>query len=142
MSKQFSEDGLSFSYPDDWRLEHEVAPNGWTVTLQSPGAAFAMIQLDRDLPDPRQMVHEALETLKADYPSLEAEAAIETVAGEMAVGHDMEFFSLDMLNTAWTRSFYGVAGTVFVLCQATGADEEDYEPALRGVVRSLRSEEE
>jgi hypothetical protein len=140
--KQFNEDGLSFSYPDDWRIEHERADNGWTVTLQSPGAAFAMVQLDRDLPDPRQMAHEALETLKADYPTLEADAALETVAGEMAVGHDMEFFSLDMVNTCWTRSFYGLAGTVFVLCQATGADEEDYEPALRGIVASLRSEEE
>lgn len=142
MSKQFSEDGLSFTYPEEWRLEHEPAENGWTVTLQSPGAAFAMIQLDRDLPDPRQMVQEALETLRADYPTLEAEATIEALAGEMAVGHDIEFFSLDMLNTCWTRSFYAPAGSVFVLCQATGADEEDYESTLRGICASLRSEED
>ena len=80
--------------------------------------------------------------MKADYPSLEAEATIETMAGEMAIGHDMEFFSLDMVNTAWTRSFYGLAGTVFVLCQASGADEEDYESALRGICSSMRSEED
>jgi hypothetical protein len=142
MSKHFQEDGLSFSYPDDWRIEHEEADDGWTVTLQSPGSAFALIQLDRNLPDPRQMVHEALETLKSDYPSLEAESALETVAGEMALGHDIEFFSLDMLNTAWTRSFFSLAGTVFVLCQATGADEEDYEPALRQICASMRHEED
>jgi hypothetical protein len=142
MSKQFSEDGLSFSYPDDWRIEREPADNGWTVTLQSPGAAFAMIQMDADMPDPRQMVHEALETLQGEYPTLEASSALETISGEMAVGHDMEFFSLDMLNTCWTRSFYGVAGTVFILCQATGADEVDYEPALRGICASMRLEEE
>jgi len=141
MSKQFSEDGLSFSYPDDWGLEHEVAENGWTVTLQSPGAAFAMIQLDRDLPEPQQMVQQARETLEGDYPSLEAESALETVAGEMAVGHDMEFFSLDMLNTCWTRSFYGAAGTVFVLCQASGADQEDYEGVLRALTASMRTED-
>jgi hypothetical protein len=142
MSKTFAADGLSFSYPDDWRIEREDADNGWTVTLQSPGAAFAMVQLDRDLPDPRQMLHEALQTLKGEYPSLEADSALETIAGEMAVGHDMEFFSLDMVNTCWTRSFYGVAGTVFLLCQTTGADEDDYEPALRAVAASMRLEEE
>src|SRR5262245_58042719 len=114
MSKTYAEDGLSFNYPDDWRIEREESANGWTVTLQSPGAAFAMIQLDRDMPEPRQMVHEALETLRDDYATLDADSALETIAGEMAIGHDMEFFSMDMLNTCWTRSFYAVAGTVFV----------------------------
>ena len=142
MSKHYAEDGLSFDYPAGWKIEREEGESGWTVTLQSPGAAFALVRLDRDLPDPRQVVHEALETLKGDYPTLEADVALESVAGEMAVGHDMEFFSMDMLNTCWTRSFYGVAGTVFVLGQSTGADEDDYEPDLRGILLSMRTEQE
>lgn len=142
MTKQFHEDGLSFRYPADWKLEHERADNGWTVTLQSPGAGFAVVQMDYNMPDPRQMVHEALETLQGDYPTLDADAALETIAGEMALGHDVEFFSLDMLNTAWTRSFYGLAGTVFVLCQTSGADEKDYEPEMRALCASMRLEEE
>ena len=141
MSKEFSGDGLSFSYPDKWVLEQEKSPTGWTVTLQSPGTAFAMIQLDRDLPDPQQMIDEALETLRSDYPTLEAESTLETIAGEMAIGHDLEFFSMDLLNSAWTRSFYGPAGTVFLLCQVTDADREEYEPGLKEVTRSMRSEE-
>lgn len=141
MSKQFAEDGLSFQYPDNWTLEQERADNGWTLTLQSPGAAFALIQLDRDLPDPRQMVGEALETLRQDYPNLDAESTLESVAGEMALGHDIEFISLDMTNTCWTRSFYGAAGTVFILCQTTDADSDDYEPALTAIVHSMKSVE-
>ena len=141
MIKEFNQDGLSFAYPDDWNLELEPAENGWTATVQSPGTAFAMVQLDRDLPEPEQMVEQALETLKSDYPSLEAESAMETVAGEMAIGHNIEFFSMDMLNTCWTRCFYGGAGTVFVLCQASGVDREDYEGVLRALTRSMRSEE-
>jgi hypothetical protein len=141
MSKVFDQDGLSFAYPDDWNLELEQADNGWTATVQSPGTAFALIQLDRDLPEPELMVEEALETLRSDYPTLEAASAIETLAGEMAIGHDIEFFSMDMLNTCRTRSFYGGAGTVFVLCQASGADREDYEGVLRALTASMRSEE-
>ena len=68
-------------------------------------------------------------------------APLDALHGEMAIGHDMEFFSLDMVNTCWTRSFYGVGGTVFLLCQTTGADAEDYEPALRGIGASMRQEE-
>jgi hypothetical protein len=59
----------------------------------------------------------------------------------MAVGHDVEFFSLDLSVTAWTRCFYGLAGTVLVLCQVSGADDEEYEPALRAICASMRSEE-
>ena len=33
----------------------------------------------------------------------------------MAVGHDINFFSLDLTNTCWTRSLYGDRGTLLVL---------------------------
>ena len=142
MSKFFSEDGLSFAYPDDWELQREDSEKGWTLTLQSPGSAFALIQLDRDMPDPREVVRQALETLRADYPQLEADATIESLAGELAVGHDIQFISLDMITTCWTRSFYGLAGTLFVLCQACGIDAEDYESALHSLCASMRSLED
>ncbi|MFO0875940.1 MAG: hypothetical protein U0840_00955 [Gemmataceae bacterium] len=141
MMKQFIADGLAFTYPADWKLEQEDSAEGWTVTLQSPGTAFAVIQLDRDLPDPRQVVEEALGALREDYPNLEADSALENIAGEMALGHDIEFIHLDMLNSCRTRSFYGPAGTVFLLCQWSGADSEDFESSLDGIVKSVKSEE-
>src|SRR3954453_2329851 len=107
----FNEDGLSFSYPDEWRREREESPEGWAVTLQSPGTAFALVRIDRDLPQAEDVALTALEALKEDYPTLEGESAVETMAGEMAIGHDIEFFSLDLTTTAWTRCFYGLAGT-------------------------------
>ncbi|MFO0926960.1 MAG: hypothetical protein U0736_07950 [Gemmataceae bacterium] len=142
MRQDFFRDGLSFHYPDDWRLELEPTADGWTATVQSPGTAFAVIQLDRTLPEPAEMVRQALETLRGEYPTLDAEATIDTIAGEMALGHDIEFISLDMVNSCRTRAFYGLAGTVFVLCQSSGVDPEDYDPALRGIIASMRSEEE
>ena len=124
MSKVYSEDGLTFTYPDRWAVEREKTDTGWAVTLSSPESAFAVVRLDRDLPDPDYVAGQALAALRDVYPKLEAAPAVETIAGEMAVGHDVEFFSLDMLNTCWTRTFHGPAGTVFVLCQTTGADSE------------------
>jgi hypothetical protein len=140
--KDFNEDGLSFSYPEDWKMEREDDADGWTVSLQSPGTAFAMIRLDQELPTTEEVALTALEALKDDYPALEAQSAIDMLAGEMAVGHDVEFFSLDMATTCWTRSFYGAAGTVLVMCQVSDIDQETYEPALRGIGASMRSEAE
>ena len=102
--KDFSEDGLSFSYPDDWQLTHEDAPEGWTATLQSPGTAFAVVRMDRGMPTTEEVAVQALEALREDYPQLDAQPSIEMIGGEMAVGHDVEFFSLDLATTCSTRS--------------------------------------
>jgi hypothetical protein len=138
--KEFSADGLSFSYPDDWEIERDTTAEGWTVSLQSPGAAFAVVHLDRTMPLTEEVAAKALATLEEDYPKLEAQPALDMMAGEMAVGHDVEFFSLDLAVTCWTRSFYAPAGTVMVLCQASDVGEEVHEPALRALCASMRVE--
>jgi hypothetical protein len=141
MTQQFNEDGLSFQYPDDWTLQREDNPSGWAVSVERPGMTF-LVELDRDMPTVEQVAMTALEALKADYPTLEAKPAIESMAGEMAIGHDIEFFSLDVPVTCWTRCFYGLAGTVLVLCQVASLDESLDELALRAICASMRSEEE
>jgi len=140
--KHFDEDGLSFDYPDEWTLQREPSEEGWTVTLQSPGTAFALVTLDRGMPPVEEVAEAALNALKEDYPSLEATSAVEPVGGEVAVGHDVEFFSLDANVSCETRCFYGAAGTVLVLCQVTGLDASDYESVLGAIRASMRSEEE
>lgn len=139
--KRFDEDGLSFDYPDDWVLEREDSAGGWTLTVQSPGTAFAVVSLDCEMPAVEEVAEAALVALRADYPTLDAVAAVETLAGDLAVGHDVEFISLDLTATCWTRCFYGGAGTVMVLCQVSALDEAEYEPALRALRASMRSED-
>lgn len=141
MSKQFKEGDISFRYPENWRLEREDGDEGWTVSLQSPGTAFAIIRIDDNMPDTEEVAQTALDALRSEYPSLEAEPRVETVAGQMAVGHDVNFFTLDMTNTCWTRSLYSEAGTLLVLCQSSDLDLELYEPALRAICASLKVEE-
>ena len=111
------------------------------MTLQSPGAAFAVVRLERTMPDVVEVVEAALAVLKAEYAALEATSAIETIAGEMAVGHDIEFFSLDVANRAWTRCIFGPAGTVLILCQLSDLDDAEVEYALRAIGTSMRVEE-
>src|SRR5688572_16267358 len=107
MMRTFSADGLSFDYPADWRLSREESGDGWAVTLQSPGVSFALVRLDRAMPSAGEVAEAALSALRADYPGLDARTAVETMAGEMAIGHDVEFFSMDIANVCWTRCFYG-----------------------------------
>src|SRR5262249_46609997 len=124
-----------------WRLEREDNETGWTVSLQSPGTAFLTLSLDEEMPSADQMVETALAALREDYPDLEADECVDSLAGQPAVGHDIQFFSLDLTNTCWTRSFYTPRGTVLVLCQANDLESETHVQVLRAICASLEVDE-
>ena len=141
MIKEFSQGGVSFHYPDNWTLELEEADGGWTVTLQSKETAFFVITLDATMPAPEEMAKTALEALRSEYPELEADSAVDMLAGEVAVGHDIQFFSLDLANTVWTRCLYCAAGTLLVYWQMNDLELPTMEPVVRAVCASLQVEE-
>jgi hypothetical protein len=134
---EFSEDGVIFTYPRSWSLEREGG-DGWTVTVQSPGAAFAMLRLDRAMPDARQVADAALEALRADYPALKATPVSDRLAGEAASGHDISFVTSGERVTCRTRALPTPAGTLLVLCQFAEYEQGECEPALRAICASLR----
>jgi hypothetical protein len=142
MSRRFKEGGVSFSYPENWRLEREESETGWTVSLQSPQTAFVIVACDGSMPTAEDVAQTTLEALQSEYPGLEADAAVDTLAGQMAVGHDIRFFSFDLTNTCWTRSLYSDSGTLLVMCQANDLELEDYEPVMRAICSSLQVEQD
>jgi len=142
MNQQYLADGVSFRYPDDWRLDREESEDGWTVLLQSPGTAFLTLTCDQSGASREEIAAAALEALREDYPALEANPQVDTLAGQMAVGHDIQFFSLDLTNTCWTRSIDSAAGVILVLCQTNDLELEQYEPVLRAMCASLEVEDE
>jgi hypothetical protein len=142
MPATFAEDGLSFQYPESWPLQREETENGWTVSLQSPETAFFMVSFDGDMPEPELMAQTALDALTAEYPGLESDERLESIAGQPAQGHDIRFFSFDLTNTCWTRSFYCGGGTVLVMWQANDLELERLGPVLNAICASLRVEED
>jgi hypothetical protein len=137
MAAKFDEGGVHFLYPENWTVERDDSEDGWTVSVQSPQTAFVVITVNEELPTTEEMLATALEALKADYPDLEADDCVDTVAGQPAVGHDIRFTSLDLTNTCWTRSFYSAAGTILVLCQCNDLENEIHEQVLRAICASL-----
>jgi hypothetical protein len=142
MVARFDDLGIRFRDPDNWKLEQQANEDGWTVTVQSPETAFLVISLRDDSPDAADLAAAVLKTLKEEYEGLEAEEAVESVAGQPAVGHDIRFFSFDLTNSCWTRSFYTSAGTLLILCQLTDLESERHEPVLRAICASLEVAED
>jgi hypothetical protein len=137
MTGIYKDHGIRFEYPGDWELE--VTDDGpvTTVALQSPGGlAFALVTTDDSRPAPAEVVDEALTAMREEYPNLDATPALETINGHNAVGHDVEFISLDMTNTCAIRCFRTPRRTVLVFGQWSDLDE-DSEDLIRDVRRSL-----
>ncbi len=137
----FRADGICFQYPDNWQLAREEAENGWTVAIHSPETAFLLVTLDRDMPEIEVMLETALETLRSEYPGLEADDVVESLAGQPALGHNIRFFALDLTNTCCTRSFMCDEGTILVMWQANDLELDEVEPVFRAVCASLRVDE-
>jgi hypothetical protein len=142
MVAEFDDDGIRFRYPESWSLERQENETGWTVSVQSPATAFMMLSFDNERPSAERMAATALEALREEYPELEADDCVESMAGQPAIGHDIQFFSLDLTNTCWTRSFYSARGTVLVLCQINDLERATNEPVLRAICASLELEDE
>jgi hypothetical protein len=137
----FEQSGIRFQYPDNWQLDTEDTGDGWTVTLQSPETAFLLVSLRPDAESTAELADEALAALKAEYPELDAERAVGSLAGQPAVGHDIDFLTLDTTIISWTRCIETSAGPLLVLCQTSEYDRAQNEPVLRAICASLQIED-
>jgi hypothetical protein len=136
----FDENGIRFQYPDNWKLDRQDGDDGWSVTVQSPDTAFLLITLRDDGPDTGELAEAVLAAMKEEYQELEADEAVDSLAGQPAVGHDIRFFSFDLSNTCWTRCCYTSQGTLLVLCQLNDLETERNEPVLRAISASLQTD--
>jgi hypothetical protein len=137
MTKLFERDGVRFQYPDNWDLETEDTDGGWNVSVQSPATAFLLLSVHPDEDDPAALADTALAAMRDSYPQLEAEQAVETLAGQPAVGYDIDFFAFDLTNSCWTRSLQGPDGCLLLMCQCTDEELDSNGEVLKAVCRSL-----
>ena len=137
MAAKFSESGVSFQYPENWRLEREEIDAGWLVTVQSPATSFLILCRRADGPPPADLAAEALNDLRESYPELEAEPGSSKLAGRTVHGHDVSFFLFDLTNTCWVRAFRTTTATILAMWQVNDLEMETNEPVLRAILASL-----
>jgi hypothetical protein len=61
----------------------------------------------------------------------------ERIGGEQIGGYDLNFFYLDLTNTALIRSFRTADASCLVLCQAEDRDFAEVGPVFRAITTSL-----
>ncbi len=134
----FDDHGIRFEYPFDWELDVTDDGPRTTVSVQAPsGLAFALVTIDEQGTDPEELVAEALDALREEYPTLMADPAEETIDGHPSVGHDVEFVSLDLSVACSLRGFRTPRRTLFILTQWSDLESLESDDALRMLRRSI-----
>jgi len=132
-SATYEDNGIRFDYPADWELEEigvsdesEAVDEVLTISIQSKsGLAFMIVTLDTTCPAPAEMADQALSAMREEYPTLDSAPSLETIGGHRAVGHDVEFFTMDMTNACAIRCFRTPRRTVLVFGQWSDLDDEE-----------------
>ena len=135
----FDDLGIRFEYPMGWEMDVSEDGGRATVAVQAPsGLAFALVTLDADRPAPAALADEALGAMKEEYPTLEAMPALETIDGQKAIGHDLEFISLDVPNFCAIRAYRTPRRTVLLFGQWSELDADDEEEDAEAFLLALR----
>lgn len=138
MPREFKKLGISFQYPDNWELdEGDTRQSQRSVTVYSPGAAFWTVSAHPRGTDPGKLARAVVQAMQEEYEGLECEEAQETVAGRELVGYDLNFFFLDLTNTAQVRSLRTELATYTVFCQAEDREFAQVGPVFLAMTTSL-----
>jgi len=132
--------GIRFAYPDNWTVDEEDALGGnQSVTVYSPSGAFWSITLHPHEIDSGELLDTTLRAMRAEYEDLDAEEVCESVAGHELSGYTMNFYCLDLTNTACALCADTQEQKYLILWQAEDRDFASFEEVFRAITHSLLS---
>jgi len=140
MPLKYKKLGISFQYPDNWSLDEENAlAGGQSVTVYSPGGGFWSVSLTPPSADPAELAKAAVEVMQEEYDDIEAELARQTISNHDMIGYNLNFYCLDLTNTARVRSLRTDQATLTIFFQAEDHEFDRIEPVFQAMTVSLLS---
>ena len=126
-------DAVRFAYPKNWFVQE--AP--WTsdskaITVNNPDGYFWMISIFPAGTDPDAAAKEVLHSMRREYNQLEDTPTHRIIADHFLTGYEMNFFYLDLVNTAIVLSLETEERSYVIYWQycdvlAVTDDEYDFE---------------
>lgn len=135
---EFNRFGLAFDYPENWSIDTaDAGGRHAAVTVQAPEGGFWSVSGHAAGGPPDELARAVLEQMQREYRDLDAEQAADHVAGCTLPGYDMNFYCLDLTNTAQVRTLE-VPGAIYLLfCQAEDREWERIEPVFAAMTASF-----
>jgi hypothetical protein len=139
----FDDHDVRFEYPSEWSMEVTDNDPLLTINLEHPaGIAFVIVTIDRSCPDPGEVADTILETLREEYADLDDDPFEEVVNKRLISGHDVQFFALDLSNTARIRSFRTFTRTITIYGQWSDLVDDEASDLAETITRSVEHSED
>lgn len=140
MPAEFKKLGIAFQYPENWTVDVEDALAGHrSVTVYSPGGGFWSASIHPRSASPESLAKSAVKAMREEYGDLESCEARQLVSGHEMVGYDLNFFYLDLTNTALIRCIRTERATYAVFCQAEDREFDRVHAVFDAMTASLLS---
>lgn len=138
-SLEYHGPGFRFRHPVDWGVEEGPPEEEFTVTVRPRGetTAFWSVTVLRDRPPPQLTLRAILRAFEEEYAELDSYPVEERIAGQEALGRDLEFICLELTNSAFVRVLRTRAFTLVILAQATDTELEECRGAFALMSGSL-----
>jgi hypothetical protein len=135
---RFDRFGLAFDYPDNWTIDSDDSGGRYaTVTVYAPGGGFWSVSGHAPGGDPRELSAAVVAQMKKEYQDLDAEEATDDVAGRGLRGFDMNFYCLDLTNTAQVRTLETTEALYLIFCQAEDREWNEIAPVFAAMTTSF-----
>jgi len=130
-------DGVRFIHPPGWTREVEHSDDGLICSLQSTGVTFALVGVYPAGVDADELLEQALDSLREEHPSLEAEEWDESDPDDPIQTLEAVFMSLDMLSYCWLRAWEVGPRTVLAMVQSVEPEAERGRLVFRALCQSM-----
>jgi len=138
MPGEFHKMGIRFLYPENWTLDEEDALGGQkSVAVYSPGGAFWSVSVHPRHANPAQLAEAAVKAMQEEYEELESEEEREVIEGRELVGFDLNFYYLDLTNTATVRVLQTPHATYVIFCQAEDREFDQIQRVFQAITTSF-----
>jgi hypothetical protein len=137
MPNTFETIGLRFAYPSDWEAHEEQTEEGLSITVSGDGSAFCSVMLLPDRPSAESVIEAAMTAYRESYDDFDVYPVASRIAGCESVGRNVDFFCMELVNSAWLRAFRTGRFTVLVLAQSGPDEQRAAKRAFEGVCDSL-----
>lgn len=135
---EYHSHGVSFSYPGQWTLEEQQDGNDVLLTVSVGNTCFWLLRILPECPPPPQVVDSCVRGFREEYEDVEVEKTEDKLAEMPAVARDLQFFCLELVNSAALRSVRTSTATLLVWWQGTDHELRDVQEQFRFITSSVR----
>jgi len=135
MHNSYDRNNLYFSFPENWALDEDSAPD--SVTGLGPDGSFWCVR--RESPDtPLESVFsQATDAMRQEYTELEVESTRDTIEGITLSGIDLHFFCFDLTGTASIRVWDAEDAKLVIFTQTEDQQLPQIRPTFTAITASL-----